>query len=53
MLLFHSGGNFFPGSSPVSLGRNRALDDDDLPGVQASRYGPSVWDRLGVGGHNG
>lgn len=32
---------------PVGIGRHSALDDDDLPRVQASWYGPCVWDRLG------
>lgn len=34
---------------PVSIGGHSALDDDDLPRVQASRYGPCVRDRLGAG----
>lgn len=36
--------------SPVSVWGHGALDDDDLPGVQASGYGPRVWDRLRGGG---
>ena len=31
---------------PVSIWGHSALDDDDLPRVQASRYGPCVWDHL-------
>lgn len=33
-------------TSPVSIRGHRALDDDDLPGVKASRYGPRVRDHL-------
>lgn len=33
-------------TSPVSIRGHRALDDDDLPGVKASRYGPCVRDHL-------
>lgn len=33
--------------SPVGIGRHRALDDDDLPRVEPSGYGPCVRDHLG------
>lgn len=34
---------------PVRIGGDGALDDDDLPGVQATRYGSSVRDHLQSG----
>lgn len=59
-LCFHWGGNFsriarwhvwyeVSKTLPVSIRGHGALDDNDLPRVQASRYGPRVRDHLGRG----
>lgn len=39
--------SWFDSHLPVSIWGHGALDDDDLPRVQASGYGPRVRDHLG------